>query len=130
MFENNSFINYRIFCIDKKLKNYFDLLPRPLWYLMIKFRCVNIKIPVVAGRYNSVPLDERICCLCNTNSIGDEFHCLFQCSYFDDPRKVYIKKYFYKIPNVQKMNELMNSTQKSIVLSLSKFVKIICSQFR
>ena len=84
MYDNNACLNYRIFTNEKKLKEYFDILPRSLWFTLVKFRCGNIKIPVVAGRYNAVPRDERLCQLCNTNSIGDEFHYLFECNHFTE----------------------------------------------
>ena len=128
--ENQSCVNYRIFAVQKEMKPYFTIFPRSLWFFMIKFRCVNIKIPVVAGRYNSIPLDERLCTICNDNSIGDQFHYIFQCSYFNDFRKKLIKKYYRIRPNVIKMSQLFQSTNRTELLNLAKFIKTICMQFR
>ena len=37
----------------------------------------------------------RICHLCNTADLGDEFHYLLKCDYFNERRKICIdKKYF------------------------------------
>jgi hypothetical protein len=37
----------------------------------------------------SVDCDDRICDICNLNNIGDEFHYLFECTFFENERKKY-----------------------------------------
>ena len=92
VYENQSCKNYRIFTDKKEFKPYLDIWPRSLWTLMLKFRCSNIKIPLVVGRYNNIPFDERKCNLCKDDLIGDDFHYIFGCSYFNEKRQNLIKR--------------------------------------
>ena len=39
--------------------------------IMIKFQTRNNKLPVEIGRWNKVPINQRLCKLCSTD-IGDE----------------------------------------------------------
>ena len=38
----------------------------------LRIRCHNLRVET--GRYNKIPLDERICPLCSCNKIEDEIH--------------------------------------------------------
>jgi hypothetical protein len=44
-------------------------------------------LPIEQGRFWSVDCDDRICDICNLNNIGDEFHYLFECTFFENERK-------------------------------------------
>ena len=44
---------------------------------MAQFRLGIIPIEVEIGRYQSIPLENRICKLCKLNQIKDEKHVLF-----------------------------------------------------
>ena len=57
-----------------------------------KFGCGNHKMPVSDNRYD-VTKESLQCHLCDTASIGDEFHYLLVCQAFAPERKSYIKKY-------------------------------------
>jgi hypothetical protein len=54
------------------------------------------------GQYSDKPqsLDDRICDLCDLEHIGDEFHYLFECTYFERERK-------QLLPNIQKSDVLI-----------------------
>ena len=70
------------------LEKYFTiLLPADLMYNMCKFRCGSHKLPIEMGRFFSIDRSERICDLCNKEELGDEFHYLFNCTFFKDERK-------------------------------------------
>ena len=75
---------------------------------MCKLKCVNHYMPIVAGRYSNIPIDERICQICQTNEIGDEFHYLFNCTFFSSQRPRQLKEYYYTQPNMYKMTQLFN----------------------
>ena len=38
------------------------------------------------GRYMNIPVNERVCKVCNMNAIEDEMHVLVYCSVYDDLR--------------------------------------------
>ena len=84
---------------------------------------------MVTGRYSSVPRGERICENCSLGQIGDEFHYLFQCPLFENSRKQALKKYFWKHPNVLKMESLFNNTSKESLVKLAKFCQEIVKYF-
>ena len=99
-------------------------------FALCKFKCANHKLPIVTGRYNGLPIDERTCTLCNTNEIGDEFHYLYKCVYFNDLRVKYLKRYYYTHPNMYKTEKLFNVENKKETLNLSKFIYHIMQYFK
>ena len=48
-----------------------------------KFRCVNHKLPIEKGRFYGIAIDDndRVCELCNTNKLGDEYHYIFNVAF-------------------------------------------------
>lgn len=47
--------------------------------------------------------------MCDSNSIGDEFHYILECTHFVKDRKEFLSKRYFENPNVLKLNELMNT---------------------
>ena len=128
---NNSIcLNYRAMNTQKKLKEYLLNLPSQYKFALCKFKCASHKLPIVAGRYAGLAIDERICTLCDTNEIGDEYHYLYQCSYFNVDRSKYLKRYYYINPNMHKTLQLFNVTDKKEILNLAKFTYQIIEHFR
>ena len=87
-------------------------------------------MPMVTGRYANIPVEERICTLCQTNKLGDEFHYLFECPFFQTQRTTYLSRYYYTLPNMHKMMQLFESPDTKEMLNLAKFTDIILRQFR
>lgn len=125
-------LNYRIFKKEFSIENYVHVLSPNLANILCKFRTVNHKLPIEKGRFLNIERDCRTCNLCTVNHdvIGDEFHYLFQCSFFNSERRKYIDAYYYNNPNTLKFDQLMNSTNTSTLLRLSLFCKKIMSSFR
>ena len=130
VFNNGVCINYRVMTKHSKLKGYLTTLPKKYMYSMLKFKCANIKIPIVRGWYANMPVDERVCNLCQSNEIGDEFHYLFNCNFFDDHRKRFLKAYYYRCPNMYKMEKLFELEKGKDLLNLSKFIDIVVTHFK
>ena len=74
-----------------------------------------------------LPRDERICTVCDSGEVGDEFHYLFNCSNENVKRNrsKYVDKYYTHHPNVPKFCSLMNMTSKSKNIKLAKFISCI-----
>ena len=89
----------------------------------------NHKLPVEIGRWENTPLDERKYNICSKHDIGDEFHYLFVCNYFQAERKQVLKSYYYKRPNVIKFKDLLCTDNVKDLTQLSKFVNIILQKF-
>jgi hypothetical protein len=122
-------INYRIYKTNFGLEKYFSLLPSDLVYSLCKFRCISHKLPIEHGRFLNIDRSDRICDLCSVGEIGDEFHYIFNCNFFNDERKKYIPENVYKVKNVNSFFNLFNSEDKFTLIGLSKFCKIVMSVF-
>ena len=63
-------------------------LPRIHRSLLAQFRAGILPINVEIGRFRNLPLEDRVCKLCNsvTNNIEDEFHVLCVCNAYNDIR--------------------------------------------
>ena len=86
-------------------------------------------LPIVSGRYSNIPRNMRFCNLCNLQSLGDEFHYLFECPFFANDRNLFLKRYFIRRPNTFKMDQLFNSTHIKTILNLVKFCRKITKHF-
>ena len=75
-------LNYRLFKNKFEFKNYFNILDDRDIFTFCHFRLNNHKLPIEYGRWNNIPREPRICNLCNTADLGDEFHYLLKCDYF------------------------------------------------
>ena len=121
--------NYRLFKSTLKFETYLAELDFHDRRLLCKFRCGNHKMPVSINRYDSTQ-NSLICDLCNSHSIGDEYHYLLVCQAISGVRQRYIKHYFYTNPNVSKFNELMNLKPCSTNFNkLIIFVKYLLGMF-
>lgn len=71
--------------------------------------------------------NQRICTLCNGNCLGDEFHTV------SVTLNLHVKKVIYKDfrthPSSYKMEKLMNTQDKSVLLKLALFCKIVMNSF-
>jgi len=88
-----------------------------------KFRCMNNKIRIEKGRFHNIDRSLRSCTFCNTNQLGDEFHVLFYCTYFNTLRNTYIDRNFSIYSNIVKFKNLMNTDNKDFLLKLAIFCK-------
>ena len=109
------------------LEKYFITLPRKFYLLLFKLRIANHKLPVEIGRWEGTVRNERICSLCDTRDIGDEFHYIFQCAYFESERTNLIKPYFLRRPSMYKFGQLVRTTSEAI---LKKTVQTRTNNFR
>ena len=78
---------------------------------MKKIRTSSHRLKIEGRRWarpNRIPIDERKCRTCN--KLGDGFHFLLECSFYNDLRKQYIKKYCWKRPNIPKLRENKSET--------------------
>ena len=96
---------------------------------ILKIRTSNNNFPVELGRHSRIDYNLRLCPFC-LKDIGDGFHYLLQCVHFNAQRKMYLKKYYYNRPNVEKMSELLNSSSLKELKKLSIFSKILVSAFK
>ncbi|MEW8545252.1 MAG: hypothetical protein AB2693_17140, partial [Candidatus Thiodiazotropha sp.] len=113
----------------KEMKQSFEMSP----YLLIvrnkkyrnaiaKIRLSSHQLNIETGRHTNIERSNRKCNLCNLNDLEDEYHFTLICPIYKDLRIAYIKKYFYKRPNVMKFVELLNSTRPKILNNFAAFI--------
>ena len=115
---------YRIFKMNFEQSAYLKLLPNNLSKVLLKYRTRNHRFPVEIGRWRSIPYNERLCSFCERD-VGDEYHLLLTCPRFETERHRYLKRYYYSHPNILKFEQLMNCTNKKILLNICYFIKHI-----
>ena len=90
---------------------------------LAKLRLSSHRLEVETGRWarpNAIPFSERVCYVCN--KLEDEFHFVLECPIYFDIRKLYINSYYFKRPNMFKMVELFNTTNKKQLRNLSVYI--------
>ena len=105
---------YRMFKHDLEFENYLSQLPQNFLFTFCKFRCGNHRLPVETGRWHNTPRSERLCTLCDSTDIGDEFHYIFSCGYFKKERKQYLSSFYCNNVNTVKFNQLFSSRMHTI----------------
>ena len=64
------------------MENYLITLPFKQRKILAKFRTSNNNLPIESGRRRNIDRNQRICTLCNTKALGDEFHYILECLFF------------------------------------------------
>ena len=123
--ESAKCLNYRIYKTDLKLENYLLCLPKNLSIELCRFRCLNSNLPIEKGRYFGIERENRLCSLCDRQELGDEYHYIFNCTFFINERHKYIQRNIFHHPNILKYQNLMCSTEKNVLIKLALFVKTI-----
>ena len=89
-----------------------------------ELRMSSHRLEIEVGRWarpQRTPVDQRKYRICN--KLEDEFHFLFECILYTKIREKYIKKYYWRRPNMIKMQELMRSNNRKILLNLAIYTE-------
>ena len=121
-------LNYRIFKNKFGFEEYLIRLPFNLRIGFTRFRMSNHALPIEKGRHENLSRNERLCDICNT--IGGEYHYIFQCELFINERKQYITKFYYVQPNTVKYCQLSAGKNYSKLCKLAKFIKTIINRVK
>ena len=117
-------VNYRIFKHKFEFERYLINIPNNVLYYFISIRTRNHRLPVETVRWSKLEITDRKCNLCQAD-VGDEYHYLLVCEKLKEQRKEFLKVFYYKRPNTIKYEMLMNTKNRQILTSVSKFIKII-----
>ena len=113
---------YRIFKETFGFENYINRLSPKFRNTFLKFRTTNHRLPVEVGRWHGIPLNERLCSVCNSHQIADEFHYILECTALNDVRKFYLGKYYSNKPNVIKFKDVMSTQNEKLLRRLCMFI--------
>ena len=111
-----------------ELEKYLLRLPEKYRIWISKIRTCNINIPIETGRWNNIPREERICTLCDSELLGDEFHYLYICKNenISTLRRKLIPNYYTVTPSIHKMEYMLSLCHKQLLSNVAIFVKNIC----
>ena len=79
----------RTFCLFKKtfsLENYVMMMNRSSRVSFCKLRISAHQLMIEKGRHFNIKPEDRICKLCDSNDVEDEFHFVMKCSFYNDLR--------------------------------------------
>ena len=129
MYESNTGTIYREIKTKFEQESYLHQLPGNMSSILCKFRLSNFKLPIVRGRYNNIPRNQRFCDFCDENLLGDEFHILLECTneQIKYLRSKHLPKYYQRNNNMYKFIQLFeqSSTNKRLLVKLCRFLKEI-----
>ena len=87
------------------------------------------------GRYINIPVEDRICCVCDSNEVESEIHFLISCSRYSQQRQSFFQTIstiysdFMDKDDETKFIVIMSSIDKTIVVTTAKFI-IDCFRIR
>ena len=102
------------------------MLSNDLRFYISRFRLSAHSLRIQSGRYarNAIPRNERYCLCCQTANIEDIFHFILICPCYRELRERYINNYYYHRPSMYKLTELFKSSNMTILVNLSKYIKV------
>ena len=128
----NKLRTYRLFKSNLETEHYVSaIMPRALRSILAKFRSGSLPLLIETGRYSKVPLQNRICKLCNSDQNEDELHFLLNCEFFEDLRRPLLFKAqrcntdFTRLNNTVKFIFLMNHINLTHILAST-----LCEMFK
>ena len=120
---------YALLKVKPAIQHYTLLLPFKERSNLLRFICRNHRLPVSRNRFRTVDRQELMCNKCMLDVVGDEFHYLFTCPFFDVERKRYLGKRKFQNPNLFNVRALFLSPSLVLLKKLAKFICCIVSLF-
>ena len=110
--EDDTFLSYRIYKHVFERESYINTLPDYLMHSVAEFRAGSRLLAVNNSKLYDRPRNERICKYCDSNSLGDEFHFLFECKILHDIRNRIIPRFYIRHPSCLKFSNLLNANNR------------------
>ena len=74
------------------------------------------------GRYNTIPLEQRICKFCTSPHVENEYHFLLVCPIYTQLRRKFLPRFCWSFVNINKFKNIMCSNFEHSILNLAKFI--------
>jgi len=122
----NSNAKLESYCMYKNVftyEPYLDVLNiRKFRSVYVNFRTSCHNLEIERGRYSNTPREERLCKLCASNVIEDEYHFLLCCEFYDDLRNLYVPNKFHVNTSRNKFHILMSSRSMDHIKGVATFL--------
>jgi hypothetical protein len=73
---------------------------------LAQYRCGILPLSIETGRWRNIPLEDRICKVCDSLVVEDEYHFIFHCSLYKNIRDHFLHHVGNTILNINEMNEV------------------------
>ena len=90
--------------------------------MLARFRCSSHFLRIETDRKHGIERNQRICLLCDSNEVEDEYHFLLVCSFFNHYREKYISRFYFDPPSVQNFVDLLSSNNVDTLQRLAVFL--------
>ena len=128
MKSNHDYCNfYDILKTELKMENYLIDLNYQQRVALCKFRCRSNFLPIAYSRFPNESAELCMCPLCNNDVLGDEYHYLFVCPFFEEDRRRFLT--IPEHPDIFHAITLFNSDDNKLSIKLSLFVDLIMKIF-
>jgi len=109
------------YCVEP----YVHILNKGYRSALAQLRCGILPLSVETGRFNTIPIEFRLCVFCDINAIEDESHFLFHCHLYSDLRDILFSFVTEKEPgfnNLLECDKLMILMREDCVRKTSEYV--------
>ena len=90
---------------------------------LTKFRISNHKLLVQYGRYQNIPHEQRLCTLCYSNEVEDEYHFTLTCERFSALRSSLLASLMpYSSLNTQLQHTILATRDPNIIHLMATFI--------
>ena len=118
---------YKLFKENYNVENYVEInLPRNLRSGLARLRSGTLPIRVKTGRFEQLPINERLCKICNQNMVEDEYHFVFECVAYDVLRIMFLNHVTKLYPDFMHLNKESKwrtiLTDKRLIPQMSHFI--------
>ena len=112
---------YRLFKNSFEVENFVKIsLTCSQRSLLCQLRYSTLPLRIETGRYNKIPVHERLCQFCNGNYVESENHFLFQCTLYTSFRQ----DFYQDVNNIMVNFHTLNNVNKlQIIFSKSSIVR-------
>ena len=116
-------LSYRLFKSNFRFEKYLDVLNDKNRFIFCRFRTSNHRLRIEVGRWTNIKRHNRLCQLCQSCEIGDEFHYVLQCPNFVTERTIIIPRILFNRPSALKLSSLFNKKKPQTIRKLWVFFR-------
>ncbi len=73
---------------------------------LVQYRCGILPLSIETGRWGSIHLEDRICKICDSLVVEDEYHFIFHCSLYNNIRGQFLQHVGNTILKNNEKNEI------------------------
>ena len=94
----------------------------------MSFRISSHKLEIERGRHKRLSVEKRVCIYCNSNTVEDEKHFIFECSLYDSLRQNFFTeiknlcKHFSNLSQEARLIWLMTNECDEIIILFSRYI--------